>query len=416
MANMLTNRHDIEQSISDEMFDDAIKFGQLAGTRDAPLTASTYGQAAMQGRAIGGLLGGQDPRMAKQDLIDELMAKHQNPSTKKELLAVAEDAATLGLYDIQGQFLDIASKVPEPRKANKDEISVIASQLTLTQGSDMMLDNYLIDLNGQKAWDALDPAGQTAKRNAVQSQFNHIIKGYEAWLGTQNLKPEDVNKLMFTNEGELQNLTMFKRYISKLAGSNVFAKYLFEHNEMLIANSGDAPSPNDSSIIDDDDTVDIPDESILVESIVNEVVGELDANGEVITEARTYTNLSKNEKIIANNKVSADLIRKLSEIYSSMVTLGIFPDDKMGGEELRQEQQDDSHQAWIGGTMLGKFGFTPMMTKNGQAYKHFKSQPKERFEEYLLDPEAYYKKYIVLDEGVIREGTSQTVIELWGLN
>ena len=280
----------------------------------------------------------------------------------------------------------------------------------------MMLDNYLIDLNGQKAWDALDPAGQTAKRNAVQSQFNHIIKGYEAWLGTQNLKPEDVNKLMFTNEGELQNLTMFKRYISKLAGSNVFAKYLFEHNEMLIANSGDAPSPNDSSIIDDDDTVDIPDESILVESIVNEVVGELDANGEVITEARTYTNLSKNEKIIANNKVSADLIRKLSEIYSSMVTLGIFPDDKMGGEELRQEQQDDSHQAWIGGTMLGKFGFTPMMTKNGQAYKHFKSQPKERFEEYLLDPEAYYKKYIVLDEGVIREGTSQTVIELWGLN
>ena len=57
-----------------------------------------------------------------------------------------------------------------------------------------------------------------------------------------------------------------------------------------------------------------------------------------------------------------------------------------------------------------------MMTKNGQAYKHFKSQPKERFEEYLLDPEAYYKKYIVLDEGVIREGTNQTVIELWGLN
>ena len=416
MANMLTNRQDVEQSISDEMFDDAIKFGQLGGSRFGAMTASTYGQAAMQGRAIGGMLGGQDPQMKKQDLIDELMAKHQNPSTKKELLAVAEDAATLGLYDIQGQFLDIASQVPEPRKANKDEISVIASQLTLTQGSDMMLDKYLIDLNGQKAWDGLDPAGQTAKRNAVQSQFTHIIKGYEAWLGTQNLKPEDVNKLMFTSEGELQNLTMFKLYVSKLAGSNEFAKYLFEHNEILIANSGDAPSSNDSSIIEGDDTVDIPDESILVESVVNEVEGELDANGEVITEAKTYTDLSKDDKIIANNKVSANLIRKLSDVYRSMVTLGIFPDDRMGGEELRQEQQDDSHQAWIGGTMTGKFGFTPMMTKNGQAYKHFKSQPKERFEEYLLDPEAYYKKYIVLDEGVIREGTNQTVIELWGLN
>jgi len=99
-----------------------------------------------------------------------------------------------------------------------------------------------------------------------------------------------------------------------------------------------------------------------------------------------------------------------------MVTFGFFPDDNLGGEDLRQEQQDDSHQEWIGGTMTGIIGGTPMRTKNGAAYKHFKSHPKERFDEYLLDPEAYYKRYIVTNDGVMREDTSKEVIALWGLN
>ena len=410
---MFKNIYEVEDEINQMMSKTAISFGQLDSNGYGPMTASTYGQAEMQGRALGGMLGGIDPRMKEAELQAELMKRHPDPRTREDLLAVAKDAGSIGLPDIQAQMLSIAAEMPTEKYASKDEISVIANTLTLTQGSDMMLDKYLIGLNGQEAFDALKPAQKTSARSEVRGQFTHIIKGYEAWLGTQNLKPSDVNKLMFTNDGELQNLTMFKTYTSKLAGTNQFAKYIFDNNEIIIGSMNTTKKEGPPK---DDPVIKIPDESVNAESQVTQVAGELDADGEIITKSVSYTDLSKNEKIELNNKVSADIIRKLSDTYRSMVDLGLFPDDELGGEELRQEQQDDSHQAWIGGTMMGKFGFTPMRTKNGAAYKHFKSHPKERFEEYLLDPEAYYKKYIVTNDGVMREDTSKEVIALWGLN
>ena len=410
---MFKNIYEVEDEINQMMSKTAISFGQLDSNGYGPMTASTYGQAEMQGRALGGMLGGIDPRMKEAELQAELMKRHPDPRTREDLLAVAKDAGSIGLPDIQAQMLSIAAEMPTEKYASKDEISVIANTLTLTQGSDMMLDKYLIGLNGQEAFDALKPAQKTSARSEVRGQFTHIIKGYEAWLGTQNLKPSDVNKLMFTNDGELQNLTMFKTYTSKLAGTNEFAKYIFDNNEIIIGSMNTTKKEGPPK---DDPVIKIPDESVNAESQVTQVAGELDADGEIITKSVSYTDLSKNEKIELNNKVSADIIRKLSDTYRSMVDLGIFPDDELGGEDLRQEQQDDSHQAWIGGTMMGKFGFTPMRTKNGAAYKHFKSQPKERFAEYLLDPEAYYKKYIVTNDGVMRDDTSKEVIALWGLN
>ena len=414
-TNMFKNIYEVEDEINQMMSKTAISFGQLDSNGYGPMTASTYGQAEMQGRALGGMLGGIDPRMKEAELQAELMKRHPDPRTREDLLAVAKDAGSIGLPDIQAQMLSIAAEMPTEKYASKDEISVIANTLTLTQGSDMMLDKYLIGVNGQEAFDALKPAQKTSARSEVRGQFTHIIKGYEAWLGTQNLKPSDVNKLMFTNDGELQNLTMFKTYTEKLAGTNTFAKYIFDNNNIIIGsmnttkNNGD-PKPKP------DPTIVVPDESVYAESQVTQVAGELDADGEVITESVSYVDLSKNEKLNLNTKVSADIIRKLSDTYRSMVDFGIFPDDDLGGEDLRQEQQDDSHQAWIGGTMTGIVGGTPMRTKNGAAYKHFKSQPKERFEEYLLDPEAYYKKYIVTNDGVMRDDTSKEVIALWGLN
>jgi len=413
-TNMFKNIYEVEDEINQMMSKTAISFGQLDSNGYGPMTASTYGQAEMQGRALGGMLGGIDPRMKEAELQAELMKRHPDPRTREDLLAVAKDAGSIGLPDIQAQMLSIAAEMPTEKYASKDEISVIANTLTLTQGSDMMLDKYLIGLNGQEAFDALKPAQKTSARSEVRGQFTHIIKGYEAWLGTQNLKPSDVNKLMFTNDGELQNLTMFKTYTSKLAGTNQFAKYIFDNNEIIIGSMNTTKKTIPKG--DPDPTIVVPDESVNAESQVTQVAGELDADGEIITKSVSYTDLSKNEKIELNNKVSADIIRKLSDTYRSMVDLGLFPDDELGGEDLRQEQQDDSHQAWIGGTMMGKFGFTPMRTKNGAAYKHFKSHPKERFEEYLLDPEAYYKKYIVMNDGVMREDTSKEVIALWGLN
>lgn len=413
-TNMFKNIYEVDAEINDMMSKTALSFGQLDSNGYGPMTASTYGQAEMQGRAIAGMLGGIDPKIQEAQLHSELMKKHPDPRTKEDLLAVAKDAGLMNLPDIQAQMLEIAAEMPDVKAASKDEISVIAGQLTLTQGSDMMLDQYLKMTNGTEIFEGLKPAELTSARSAVRNQFTHIIRGYEAYLGTRGLKPEDVNRLMFTNEGEIQNLNMFKTYVDKLAPTNTFAKFLSDNNQLLLEsmNTTKKEGPPKDGL---NPTV-IPDESVNAESQVTQVIGEIGDDGEVITEAVSYADLSKDDKIILNNKVSADIIRKLSETYRSMVDLGIFPDDQLGGEELRQEQQDDSHQAWIGGTMMGKFGFTPMRTKEGQAYKHFKSQPKERFEEYLRDPEAYYKKYIIMNDGVMREDTSKEIISLWGLN
>ena len=415
MAGMFGNRFDVQSALDERLYEEALGVGRLSSYGVGQMAAY---QDGMMGSPLEAAISDKfSPEMQKQNVIDEIRKKHPNPQTPEELLALANDLIAAGLNDmgtqVQAAAAEMRAAMPKPKMASKDEISVIAGQLTLTQGSDMMLDQYLKLTNGTEIFEGLKPAELTSARGAVRNQFTHIIKGYEAYLGTRGLKPEDVNRLMFTNEGELQNLNMFKTYVDKLAPTNTFAKFLSDNNQLLIGamntTKKEGPPKDKPEIL-------VPDESINAESHVTKVIGDIGDDGEVITEAVVYTDLSKNEKIELNNKVSADIIRKLSETYRSMVDLGIFPDDQLGGEELRQEQQDDSHQAWIGGTMMGKFGFTPMRTKEGQAYKHFKSQPKERFEEYLRDPEAYFKKYIVMDDGVMREDTSKEVISLWGLN
>ena len=415
MAGMFGDRFEVQTALDDRLFKEALNVGQLSSYGVGQMAAY---QDGMMGSPFEAALADKfSPEMQKQNLLDELQRKHPNPDTPEKLMALANDLTSAGFGDmaqtVRLEATKLSAAVEKEKYASKDEISVIANTLTLTQGSDMMLDQYLKEVNGTEAFDELKPADLTSRRAAVRNQFTHIIKGYEAYLGTRKLKPSDVNKLMFSNEGELENLKMFKLYTSKLAGTNKFAKYIFDNNEILI---GSMNTTKKTIPKGDPDSIKIPDESINAESHVTQVAGELDADGEVITESVSYVDLSKNDKIELNNKVSADIIRKLSDTYRSMVDLGIFPDDELGGEDLRQEQQDDSHQAWIGGTMMGKFGFTPMRTKNGAAYKHFKSQPKERFAEYLLDPEAYYKKYIVMNDGVMRDDTSQEVISLWGLN
>jgi len=416
MANMLTNRHDIEQSISDEMFDDAIKFGQLAGTRDAPLTASTYGQAAMQGRAIGGLLGGQDPRMAKQDLIDELMAKHQNPSTKKELLAVAEDAATLGLYDIQGQFLDIASQVPDKKMATAENISSLTGILSLTQGSDAMIDSYLSTLEG---YDDLEPSDKNSAHTKTKAQFDLIINGYKQWLSGRELTPADIDNMMFTSDGQLKNISMFKMYLGSIsadATGNPFAAWLFNQNKILIAN-GNQPDKNTTLKIQNV-IKEMPNDGEFISSTYNSTVDVLEVG------KNDFENLSNNDKSTASMDAKGEMFAILQEVWWSMAQWGggVLGEENMTPTDLQDENQDDEIQDWLSGA-VPLFG-----TAYSPAMKHFLGLPPARLEEFQKDPEAYYRKYILKDkyytstekDGVITYGdlnvdTSPEVISLWGL-
>ena len=144
---MFNNIYDVEQDINKMMSDTALSFGRLDTNGYGPMTASTVGQAEMFGRSLGTMLGGKDPRMEEAELQQQLMQMHPDPRTKEDLLAVAKSAGELGLPDVQAQMLEIASQMPEPSLASGADLKSLTGILSLTQGSDKMVDDYLRTLN-----------------------------------------------------------------------------------------------------------------------------------------------------------------------------------------------------------------------------------------------------------------------------
>ena len=81
---------------------------------------------------------------------------------------------------------------------------------------------------------------------------------------------------------------------------------------------------------------------------------------------------------------------------------------------------------WIGGdSWRTSDAFGGIKTANiglrGNALNHFLELPKERLDEFLADPEAYYRKYILMSQyqdatGKVTEEVPAKVIALWGLS
>lgn len=418
MASMFNNIYDVEQDINKMMSDTALSFGRLDTNGYGPMTASTFGQAEMFGRSLGTMLGGKDPRIEEAELQQELMQKHPDPRTKEDLLAVAKDAGLMGLPDVQAQMLEIASQMPDMRKANKDELGVITSQLTLTQGSDMMIDKYLKLLHGDK-WDELSITQQGGLRSGVSAQFGNIIKGYTGWLGTQNLKPEDVNKILYSAEGEKRNIAMFRDYLKGLSGSNQFAKHLYDNNVQIFETIGSGTEDNKNN-----KNGDLNHTNLEIGDINTYTRSKL--QGE--ESSKQFDELSKNKKKAQQNRSQVEVLRGLQQVYLDMSNFGggIIGENNMSPSDLQQENQDDEIQKWIGGDnwrTSDAFGGlkTPNIGLRGNALNHFLELPKERFDEFLADPEAYYRKYILLKDyqdeaGNVTEQVPAKVIALWGLS
>ncbi len=240
MASMFNNIYDVEADINKMMSDTAISFGRLDANGYGPMTASTFGQGEMFGRALGGLLGGKDPRMEEAELQQQLMQKHPDPKTKEDLLAVAKDAGLMGLPDVQAQMLEIASQMPEPSLASGADLKSLTGILSLTQGSDKMVVDYLRKLNPE--FDKQKEETKNAAIKEVRAEFNKIIGGYETFLGSKQLKKQDINNMMFDNTGRLKNISMFKSYLGALSldeTANPFAKHLFDMNTILLSQGSD---------------------------------------------------------------------------------------------------------------------------------------------------------------------------------
>ena len=108
---ILSNRWDVENSLNNAMNKTAMGWGQLDRSVYAPMTASTALQGDMYGQSMGAMLGGQQPEMQKQDIIDEIMRKNPDPKTSAELRAVAKEFAEAGLTDYSFQITEVANEL-----------------------------------------------------------------------------------------------------------------------------------------------------------------------------------------------------------------------------------------------------------------------------------------------------------------
>ena len=422
MASMFKNIYDVEADINKMMSDTAISYGRLDANGYGPMTASTFGQGEMFGRALGSMLGGKDPRIEEAELQQELMQKHPDPRTKEDLLAVAKSAGELGLPDVQAQMLEIASQMPEPSLASGADLKSLTGILSLTQGSDKMVIDYLRKLNPE--FDSQKEDAKNAAIREVRAEFNKIIGGYETFLGSKQLKKSDINSMMFDNTGRLKNISMFKSYLGALSldeTANPFAKHLFDMNTILLSQNSDTEESDniDGNGLKVEKVInDMPDDTTFIESSYNASVDE------VVVGRNDFNNLSKNAKKQANMNYKMEMMNKLNSVYVDLANIGgnFLNEDNMSASELKQENQNDEIQDWITG------GVPMLGTVYSEGMQYFLDKPPEELEKFIKNPEWYYRTVILkqpftLDKdrnmnilSPFPKDTSGEIISLWGIS
>ena len=422
MASMFNNIYDVEQDINKMMSDTALSFGRLDANEYGPMTASTFGQAEMFGRSLGTMLGGKDPRMEEVELQQQLMQMHPDPRTKEDLLAVAKDAGLMGLPDVQAEILKIATQMPEPSLASGADLKSLTGILSLTQGSDKMVVDYLRKLNPE--FDKQKEEAKNAAIREVRAEFNKIIGGYETFLGSKQLKKQDINNMMFDNTGRLKNISMFKSYLGALSldeTANPFAKHLFDMNTILLSQNSDTEESDNidgnglkvTKVIND-----MPDDTTFIESSYNASVDE------VVVGKNDFNNLSKNAKKQANMNYKMEMMNKLNSVYVDLANIGgnFLSEDNMSASELKQENQNDEIQDWITG------GVPMLGTVYSEGMQYFLDKPPEELEKFIKNPEWYYRTVILKQPFTTDEernmnilspfpkDTSGEIISLWGIS
>lgn len=422
MASMFNNIYDVEQDINKMMSDTALSFGRLDTNGYGPMTASTFGQAEMFGRSLGTMLGGKDPRMEEAELQQQLMQMHPDPRTKEDLLAVAKSAGELGLPDVQAQMLEIASQMPEPSLASGADLKSLTGILSLTQGSDKMVVDYLRKLNPE--FDKQKEEAKNAAIREVRAEFNKIIGGYETFLGSKQLKKQDINNMMFDNTGRLKNISMFKSYLGALSldeTANPFAKHLFDMNTILLSQGSDTDTTDniDNNGLSVDKVIkEMPDNTTFIESSYNASVDE------VVVGKNDFNNLSKNAKKQANMNYKMEMMNKLNSVYVDLANIGgnFLSEDNMSASELKQENQNDEIQDWITG------GVPMLGTVYSEGMQYFLDKPPEELDKFIKNPEWYYRTVILKQPFTVDDernmqilspfpkDTSGEIISLWGIS
>tara|TARA_R100001463_G_scaffold51868_3_gene102590 strand:- start:846 stop:1808 length:963 start_codon:yes stop_codon:yes gene_type:complete len=319
-------------------------------------------------------------------------------------------------------MLEIASQMPEPSLASGADLKSLTGILSLTQGSDKMVTDYLRKLNPE--FDSQKEDAKNAAIKEVRAEFNKIIGGYETFLGSKQLKKSDINSMMFDNTGRLKNISMFKSYLGALSldeTANPFAKHLFDMNTILLSQNSDT---EESDNIDGNGLKvqkvinDMPDDTTFIESSYNASVDE------VVVGRNDFNNLSKNAKKQANMNYKMEMMNKLNSVYVDLANIGgnFLNEDNMSASELKQENQNDEIQDWITG------GVPMIGTVYSEGMQYFLDKPPEELEKFIKNPEWYYRTVILkqpftLDKdrnmnilSPFPKDTSGEIISLWGIS
>jgi hypothetical protein len=235
------------------MQDQAFGWGRMSQPKYAGMAASAGLQGDMAGRGLGMMLGGQDPLMQKQDLIDEIMRKHPDPRTPEELEAVANDLQAAGLSDLAMQVRGVAnetrtafSKTAKAAKPSKDLYDQINFGLTSSVLGDKFLDSYLAysqpdymtkynGLSNDQKKGEFTTTQYNNKRAAAKKELENQFKSFRNWISRQpNMGINEINSLL-SNENMLNQA--FKEWADDHT-SNEFAEFL--NNNMF--NAPDKPT------------------------------------------------------------------------------------------------------------------------------------------------------------------------------
>lgn len=422
MASMFNNIYDVEQDINKMMSDTALSFGRLDANGYGPMTASTFGQAEMFGRSLGTMLGGKDPRIEEAELMEELMRRHPDPKTKDEILAVAKDAAEMGLSNLQTQMIEIASAMEEKKKANDTDIKFLTNHMSLTNSNPEMLTSYLKSIGNTP--EMIDDS----LLSDAKKEFKTILDGYGTWLRTKGKTPSEIHDYAFTNKGQIENQELFRAYLEPIKEANKIAKWLYDKNVVIKNSSNGGGDDNDKSGINkkSDIVIEAGNQTSVVEQVKNQ--------------GQDFHSMSKADQYFESKRHDLRLVDALTQIYeplrkgfdkpedgkgkkaSKLSMSGALGELFMDKETLDAENKRDAVKDWMGGGM----GFN---IRKSSAMEHFQSNGPEALAKFAADPVKYFEENILRTQyynegpdGIM--GTSDDILKdpereiptLWGIN
>jgi hypothetical protein len=207
---ILSNRWDVENSLNNAMNERAMGWGQLDRTAYAPMTASTALQGDMQGQSIGGLFGGQQVEMQKQDIIDNIMAKNPDPRTSSELRDVAKQFAEAGLTDYSFQITEVANELYKS-EVDKNTPTDVEYKAISTYLGNYLLTNDVLELYAKQKWgltgewDDMERIEKNDWLDKAKGDLKGHIENYADRKKMYNLTKKDIAKLKSNDAEFLQD-------------------------------------------------------------------------------------------------------------------------------------------------------------------------------------------------------------------